>query len=154
MVDVTFLDNYTKRLKAAVATINYCEVVVDDSQMTKFLADRSKFDNHLLFGVIPDIPSSGTNIDNFQFRPQTLFLVLQKTDYANITHEEFKTLMQETLMSAKAVVDKMLEDKEDYSEEGCLYMKQLNISSINMQPIWGKAGCNGWSIEFNFDTDY
>ncbi|WP_417237189.1 MULTISPECIES: hypothetical protein [Flavobacteriaceae] len=154
MVDVTFLDNYTLRLKNAINTINYAELIVDDSQMVKFLNEVSKFDNHLLFGVIPDIPSSGTNIDNFQFRPQTMFLVLQKTDYASITHAEFKTLMQDTLMSAKAVIDKMLEDKEDYSAEGCMYMKQLNISSINLQPIWGKAGCNGWSIEFNFDSSY
>ena len=154
MVDVNFLINYTQRLKDAVATINYKEVIIDDSQMVNFINDRPRTDNHLLFGVIPDIPSSGTNRDNFQFKPQTLFLVLQKTDYSDVDHAEFLQIMQKTLESAKAVVDKMLEDKDDYTDEGCQYMKQLNIDSINIQPVWAKAGCNGWSIEFNFDTSY
>lgn len=153
MIDVNFLRTYAERLETAIATINYNQVIVDDSQLINFLEERTTDDNHMLFLVLPDFRNDGTNVDDIKKRTDTLILVLQKTDYSDITHDEFLDIMQETLLSAQAVEAKMISDMFDYTEAGCMYMKQLNVPSISIQPVWGLAECNGWSIEFNFESD-
>lgn len=153
MIDVTFLRSYSERLKEAIASINFKEVVVDDSQLVKMLGDRSADDKHMLFMIIPDFSNQGRNVDDLQKKADTIIMVLQKTDYSDITHAGFLDIMQETLVSANAIEDKMIADKNDYSPTGCQYMKQLDVSSINITPVWGYSGCNGWSIEFNFVSD-
>lgn len=153
MIDVNFLINYSERLKTAIDSINYKEVIVDDSQLIHFLEERSLEDKHMLFMVLPDFSNSGRNVDDIKKRTDTLILVLQKTDYSSVSHAEFLQIMQETLISARAIETKMIADMFDYTEAGCLYMKDLNVPSISIQPVWGLAECNGWSIEFNFEAD-
>ncbi|OBQ56111.1 hypothetical protein JJL45_05140 [Tamlana sp. s12] len=152
MIDINFLRGYSTRLKDFIPAINFDKVIVDDTQMVNFLQDRSRLDNQLLFTVIPDFNPTGTNLDNLQFQSQTLMLVLYKTNYSDISHDEFLDIMQETLLTAVAIKEKMIDDKLNYTAAGCLYMKQLNANSITIKPVWGKAECNGWSIEFNFDS--
>lgn len=153
MIDVTFLRNYAERLKEAIDTINYKEVIVDDSQLVNMLDNIETSKKHLLFMVLPDFSNSGRNVDDIRKRTDTVILVLQKTSYSDITHDEFLDIMQETLLSAKAIETKMIADMLDYTEAGCMYMKQLNVPSISIQPVWGLAECNGWSLEFNFESD-
>jgi len=150
MIDINFLRSYSNRLKDAIESINFAEVVVDDSQLVNMLEDISSSEKHLLFTVIPDFSTSGRHVDDIQKRADTVIMVLQKTDYSDVTHPEFLDIMQDTLVSANAIELKMIADKNDYSDEGCQYMKQLNVSSINVIPVWGYSGCNGWSLEFNF----
>lgn len=153
MIDINFIIAYANRLKDAIASIGYAEVVVDDSQLVNMLQDISDSHKHLLFTVIPDFSNAGRNADDIQKQADTVIMVLQKTDYSSITHAEFLQIMQETLISTRAIEDKMIADKNDYSPQGCQYMKQLNVPSINITPVWGYSGCNGWSIEFNFVSD-
>ncbi|MFB9055080.1 hypothetical protein ACFFVB_18510 [Formosa undariae] len=152
MIDINFLKGYTQRLQDSIDAIHFNKVIVDDSQMIRFLEDRSKHDNHLLFCVIPDFNPDGKNVDDLQFKADTMFLVLNKTSYSEVNHDEFLNIMQETLLTATAIKEKMIADKFDYSAAGCMYMKQLNAQSIRITPIWAKAECNGWSVEFNFDS--
>ncbi len=153
MIDINFLKGYAERLKEAVASINFNQLIVDDSQLVNFLEERSTSDKHLLFMVLPDFTNTGTTLDNIKKQTDTFILVLQKTSYSDIDHDEFLDIMQKTLESAQAIETKMINDKLDYSDAGCLYMKQLNVGSIRITPVWGLSGCNGWSIEFNFDSD-
>lgn len=153
VVDITFIKNYAQRLQDAVEGISYNRVIIDDSQLIKFVEDISASDKHLLFIVIPEFQNTGNTADSARRQTETAILVLQKTDYSNNTHDEFLDIMQATLVSANAVEAKMRADKNDYSPEGCKYMKQLNISSIYIKPVYRLAGCNGWSIEFNFEND-
>lgn len=150
MIDISFLRSYTKRLLDAIPAINHENVVIDDSQLVNFLSEIETADKHLLYAVIPGFSNNGSNVDNKQKQAETVFMVLQKTSYSDITHEEFLDLMQATLETANAIEAKMIEDKLDHSETGCQYMKLLNVGSISIDPVWGYAGCNGWSIEFNF----
>lgn len=153
MIDVNFLISYAERLKNTIESINYKQVIVDDSQLINFLEARTKDDKHMLFLVLPDFNNTGRHVDDMVKRADVLILILYKTDYSNITHDEFLQIMQETLLSALAIEAKMIADKEDYTEAGCQYMKMLNINSISIKPVWGLAECNGWSIEFNFEKD-
>lgn len=153
MIDVNFLISYAERLKNAIESINYKQVIVDRDQLVKFLEERTKEDKHMLFMLIPSYGTEGKNDDDMLKRADTVIFVLQKTDYSSLKHDEFLQIIQETLMTAKAIEDKMKADKNDFSEEGCMYMKQLNVASINIDPVWGLAECNGWTIEFNFKND-
>jgi hypothetical protein len=151
MIDINFIKSYSNRLKDVIDSINFAEVIIDDSQMVNFLEERSTSDEHLLFTVIPDFANAGASADNIKKQTDTFILVLQKTDYSDVSHTEFLQIMQETLISARAIETQMIKDKYDYSAEGCQYMKLLNVGSVRITPVWKMAGCNGWSIEFNFE---
>lgn len=154
MIDINFCINYAKRLQDAIAAINYNEVVTDPSQIHKLLQERSDADQLMLFFAIPDFKTVGTNVDNLTEDVACAILVLQKTAYSDITHAEYLQIMQRTLVAARAIKLAMINDKINYDDDGCGFMKQLNVDSISIVPELHLAECNGWSIEFSFaDSD-
>lgn len=152
MIDITFCRNYATRLKDAIAGIKYCNVVTEVSQIVKLIKELDDDDNSMLFFVIPDFPTEGRNVDDVTERVETQILVLNKTDYGDTEHDDYLDIMQTTLEHARAVKEKMISDKADFTEEGCLYMKQLAINSIVITPELHLAECNGWNVEFSFNS--
>src|SRR5690606_4290564 len=87
------------------------------------------------------------DIDDAMLTPSTAFYVLKKTDYSHYNHDEFLEIFEETFNQCQDIVKKMLED----ASQGCQVIRYLKPESIVITPVWGKASCNGWVINFNLD---
>ena len=131
--------------------INKNKVVLDDSALTKYLSDMSEDDNHFLAGVMPSFGSSGTDVDNHQFKGYTQLLILKKTSYSERDYDEFLEIFEQAFDVVTDVVNKM---KSDHASGKCVFLRYLNVTSLQILPVWNKSGCNGWNILFNFDNTF
>lgn len=147
MNPITWQKQYTIEVKEAINGINFSRCVIDDSQLIHFLSEHQQSDNNILMSVIPDFGMKARDIDNAQLTPSTAFYVLKKTDYSAQNHDEFLDIFIETFDHAHDIVTKMLND----ATQGCEVIRYLNPESITITPVWGKASCNGWVINFNLE---
>lgn len=118
--------------------------VVDDSMLANKTADISNEDNFILVGVLPNYTSSATNGDNVKDSPVSQLLLLEKTDYSNLTDDEFWELFQRTYLLMKSIREWII----DQIEEGCLpYLRFMEIGALDREAVWKKAECNGYSLD-------
>ncbi len=149
MNPITWLKDYTTLLEDEFSEINSSKMVIDSSELTKRLdAHQSDF-NMLLVGVVPDVSSKGTSADDYKEVFTTQLMVLKKTSYSEIDYDEFYEIFKEAYDVAKKISLKMLAD----SSSGCNGLRQLNVNSIQIIPIWNLSACNGCNILFNFDAN-
>lgn len=147
MNPIQWLINYCTACQTAVSGINVNQVVVDDSQIIKFLADQTSEMNSILLGIIPDFSPNGDSADNFIASGSVAFFVLNKTTYSEYDHKGFIDIFKDTFPVVRDLVEKMLQD----SREGCDVLRYLNTNTIHILPVWNKAGCNGWQILCDID---
>lgn len=145
MVTVNELVAYGNTLQAAVPSINYNKVVIDDSQLIKGLSEIKQVNNHLLYLVIPSGSNEGSDDATVSVN-EMMFLILNKSDVKK-KHDVFLQEMHDTQATALDVQTKMILDKED----SCGLMAWLSVESIKIDPIWAIAGCNGWTISFSLN---
>lgn len=139
-------NNLLQELKNRVPGIGAAWMVVDDSQLTKNLSDRSQDENTFLVGVLPNYGNTGDNADAWRETTQGLILILDKTDYSELSQEDFIQVFEDTYQKAKAVKMAIIE----MVTEGCnSALRFLEVSSLQMEPEWKKAQCNGWSLSFD-----
>lgn len=148
MNTITWFKNYAQELHDTIEGINRNRIVLDDSELTKYLSEHSEADNHLLVGVMPSFTSTGSNVDEHQYKGYTQLLILQKTSYSSESYDDYIGIFETAFSVASLVVEKL---KEDASEGKCNFLSLLNISSIQIVPVWNKSACNGWNIIFSFD---
>lgn len=136
------LKDLNENILQAIPEINYQQMIIDDSQLVKFLQEISFDQNILLFSLIPDYNSQGTK-DSAQVITVAQFLVLKKT-YDNIGHDQFITDLKETEKASFKIQEYLIEQSEIDCD-----LRFFSESTWQMSPIWNYAGCNGFSINFS-----
>lgn len=133
-------------IKAEITEIKTIIPVIDDSQLVNSLEKRRKDDNLLLVGVLPSHGTTGSNTDNVRQTTVGQLMILEKTDYSALTSDEFWLLFERCYQAAK----KMREILIRKATEDCLpYLTMLDVNSMNIDPVWKKGECNGYSFDFD-----
>lgn len=154
MGKINWFKNYLQEVQDtivldAVKPINRNRMVIDDSQLTKYLSEHQQDHNFLLVGVLPDFGSKASNGDNFLLSASTQFMILEKTSYSEVNYDEFYDIFERAFNVAEEVVKKLL---NDHLSGNCGYLRRLEPSSIQIVPVWNKSSCNGWNVIFSFDA--
>jgi hypothetical protein len=130
---------------------NYCDMVVDDSELSKLLKERVPEDNSFLIAVVPEFNMKGEE-DSSKWENVLQFFILDKTDYSEHDRDSYLNIFVQTQAKVQAFVEKLLSDKAYRSGMFCGFLSWLDENSIHVYPVWKKDGCNGWSVEINLDT--
>lgn len=140
------LKELLSEIKSSVPGINAAFPVVDDSQLATKIENKSTFDNIMLIGVLPQYGRNGVNVDSSKRDLAGMLLIVEKTDYSDLSDDDFIDLYERTFVVAEAVEKHLLNN----ASEGCYStLSFLDVNSIIIRPVWKKAGCNGYSLEFD-----
>ncbi|MFY0481470.1 hypothetical protein ACI6PS_02595 [Flavobacterium sp. PLA-1-15] len=149
MIDIAKVEAYAEELKSKIPEITSTLIVIDDTQLSKCLADFSIGDCFLV-GFIPSHQLDGTNADNAMSSDHMLWLVLNKID-RNEGTDHFMIKMKLAQKITKDVIKQMLEDKPGFGGS-CGIMKFLQIPTIKADPVWSLNGCDGYEINYSLKT--
>ncbi|WP_026755024.1 hypothetical protein [Sediminibacter sp. Hel_I_10] len=145
---ITWLKSYLDEVVTDIEGINRQKMVIDSSQLSKYLESHSSDFNNLLIGVLPDLNSKGDSAETFEQVAVCQFMILEKTGYSDINYDEFFAIFEKSYSQAQLVIKKML----DQQMRGCTVLRKLDVSSIKIVPVWNLSSCNGCNILFSFDT--
>ncbi len=137
-------NNLLLEIENSISEINNSFLVVDDSQMATRIENKSTDNNIMLIGVLPNYGNSGRNVDSYREVLTGQILVVEKTDYSDLSEDDFTAVFERTYLAAKKVIDILVEK----AGNGCSPLSYLDVNSLEMFPVWKKAQCNGFSIEF------
>jgi len=139
------LKEFLKECQANIATIKYQQCVIDDSQMTNQIGKIKIADNLLLFGVLPDYAADTRSEDALMFRSGFDLLVLKKAKRSHLDLEDLMDDMQECFETIELLAAKILEQMRS----GCGKFSFLDENSLQITPVWAKAGTNGYMISLS-----
>lgn len=144
--------DYITNIKDSIEEIERENVVMDDSQLNKFLGEIPEDNKYIVLGIIPKHNPIGS-VDTIQSVDKASILILKKVTRSDQTHTNFLDTFAEAQAVTKKVILKMRADKAN-DEALCNVMKFLNIDSIDVNPIWALAGCDGYEIDFTTKTNF
>ena len=150
MVDLLQLQQYLDEVKSAVPAIKTTYLVIDDSQIVEIMKDVRESDNLILLALVPSHAVTGNNYDNSQSKDIMAFLVLKKAE-RKIRHSEFINNLHSCQQAMRAVELKLLIDMAD--DENCSFLRQLEPSSLTIDPVWSLAGTDGYEMNFYLHTN-
>ncbi len=135
-------------IKSEIPEINSTWLVVDDSQLGNTLENKSLSDNAYLIGVMPNYGTLAKNQDNYKETITSQLLILEKTDYSELTQDEFIAVFERTYQIMRKVKLLLISKMEErcYSQ---LY--NLDVDALDAFPVWKKSQCNGWSLDLEFN---
>lgn len=133
-------------IKTTIASINKSIPVVDDSMLANSINKLEKSDNMILVGVLPSYGSDGQNVDNVRTTVVTQLMVLEKCDYSDLTEDEFWELYERTYQTMQSVKDMIV---QKVSEDCPSYLINIDVNSLDIDPVWGKAECCGWAMDLD-----
>jgi hypothetical protein len=149
MLKVNDFRAYIAAIKDSITEITVARTVMDETQLTQALEAQTS-DTYILLGIIPKHKFVGKP-ENLESSDSTTILILKKVVRSNQDHEIFLDVIDESQTIAQKVIDKLLYDYED--DANCNFMKRLNVSSFDINPIWGLNSCDGYEIDFSLKTD-
>ena len=133
-------------IKAEVTAINKTKGVVSDGQLISKLDEISKDDNQILIGVLPSYGSNGENVDNVRETTICQLMVVEKVSYSDLDEDEFWAVFERAYQSIKLVREIIIRK----AGEECLpYLANIDVNSLDINPIWGLSDCNGYSFDFD-----
>jgi len=150
MLKVNEFRDYIQSLKDAIAEITVAETVMDDSQLTIFL-QKQLGDTHLILGIIPKHKLSG-DINSLVSNDKASILVLEKVSRKSEVHSAFLDRINKAQEVAEKVIQKLLFDFQD--EDRCDFIRYLIPNSVDINPIWSLNSCDGYQIDFSFNTTF
>ena len=150
MLKVNEFREYIIAIKDAITEITVAETVMDDTQLSKFLQTQ-KGDTHLILGIIPKHNLAG-GMDDLKSTDKTSILILEKVTRKNDNHEAFLNRIHQAQAVAQKVIDKLLLDAND--DDRCDFIRYLEASSFDINPIWGLNSCDGYQIDFSLKTTF
>ncbi|MGI0106748.1 hypothetical protein [Salinimicrobium sp. WS361] len=148
MILVSELRRYVKEKEEQLAGVKSSFVVVEKDGLVNYLNKLSNKDNQILIAVMPDARSSG-NEDNVKMNNSLGFFFLEKTEYSESVQDKWLDIFERTQETAIEFT-RMLIDEKIYG--ACDFNQYLDPQNMSIQPETGLAGCNGWSVEFFFNT--
>jgi len=146
MISPLILKAFCNDMQNKIEAINKNEVVIDDSQLSKFLEALKPNENLFLLGIIPEYVVTGEQ-DKTKYKNQLMFNILKKTTASNLKHDEFIQILNETVLAAKKFVEILVSEKSGDDGDFCGVANDIIENSIRVYPIWNKAECHGWAID-------
>lgn len=144
---ITFLKSHLDDLQNRTEGINRNRMVIDQSQLTKYLDSHHSSQNNILIGVVPDVNSNDANADYFQNTIVMQLMVLEKTTYDMHDYDSFFGIFERAYNQILHIQSLLLQD----SLKGCNELRFLNTNSINISPVWNLSSCNGFQINYNLN---
>lgn len=142
------LKTYADEIQSQIAGINLNKMVTSEKQLSKYINDLQKDDNALMLTLLPNFGNnSPESADSFRLKAYMEFMIVEKTDYSELTDEEFVKQFDRLFLLAEAVANKLLEDHVN----GCGIMRFLDPTSIQIVDVYNSSQCNGWTVIFTFD---
>lgn len=141
--------DYIKEIETEIPELTVSRVVIDDSQLSKFL-EKQLPNAYLLLGIIPKHNYQG-KIDNLKSIDRIAILVLKKVNRKDQDHNIFLDTIESTQTVTQKVIDKLLTDFQD--DNKCSFIKFLDVGSQDINPIYGLNSCDGYEIDFNTKTN-
>ena len=145
MFSPTDLKAFIEECKATIKEINYCQRVIDDSQMTNHINNRRSSENLLLYGVLPDYASDTRDDDALMMRSGFDLLVLKKSTRSNLDLDGLIDDVEECLVPVQKINELMLQKMRS----GCGKFSFLDEGSLQISPVWKKAGTNGYMLSLS-----
>lgn len=147
MITVNQLREFLIETQTAIPQIDFAQLVIDDSELTRFLKEREEKET-MLFAIMPEYPIEGEQ-DAPRARNLLMFMILEKTAYREDYYPEYLDCFQRTQELIRLFLENLLGQRS----EGCGFMRDLDEDSAYVKPVWKKAGCNGWMITFDTVTN-
>lgn len=144
-VCAVLLDEAGKKL------FNFYDMIIDNSELSKLLKERTEDHNTFLISVMPDYGMNGQE-DSAKWENILQFFILDKTDYSEHDRDAFLNIFAETQIKAQAFVYKLLDDKSNSDGAFCGFLSWLKEDSISVRPVWKMDGCNGWTVTINLES--
>jgi hypothetical protein len=121
-------------------------LVANEKHLVKRLSDKSGV---WIAATIPSADPETVNEDNVAENNIVWLFILEKVDPGSLTAtaeiEHYQKIQDIT-----AAVKKWLRIEKLAGNE---FLEYLNLQSLHTDPEYQFGGWNGWSINFNFDTD-
>ena len=149
MIEIQKVEEYAAEIKAAIPDITQIAIVIDDSQLSKKIADYNIGDT-ILVGFIPSHQIEGANADSAMSLDYMLWMVLNKID-RNEGNDEFISKFKLAQRITKDIIRKMLVDKPGFGGT-CGIMKFLQVPTIKADPVWSLNACDGYVINYSLKT--
>ena len=140
------LNAFLQDAQNAINSINYHQQVIDDSQLANDVAAKKPNENFLLYGVLPDYASTAPDEDAMMMGSGFDLLLLKKFKKGNMTLEERIADMDEVARAMRELLEFVVA-KMRKGECGHFYF--LQEGDIQINPVWGKAGTNGYMMTLN-----
>lgn len=121
-------------------------LVANEKHLVKRLADNTGV---WLAVTIPSSDPASANEDSIAENNIVWMFILEKVDPGGLSAAEEIEHYQKIQDVTAAVKNWLRTAKLD----GNAFLEYLNLSSIHTDPEYQFGGWNGWSINFNFDTD-
>lgn len=144
------LQAFLAQCQSQIAAINHVEMVIDDSQFANRIGEAHAADNLLLYGVLPDYGGDYRDEEAPMYDNGLDFFIVKKVEYANLTHDEFNAVMEETLEAAREFLTLVFTERNNPNTCPTFYF--FKEGSERIVPVWAKAGCNGYMVSFNLRT--
>ena len=151
MLNLPRLNEFLIETKNTITEINFATLVIDDSELVKFLKERELEDNAFLIAVVPMHTLSGSE-DTFKWVNKMQFMILEKSadkDFEN--HADYIAMFSRTQAIAKKFVTAVINSTGD-NGEFCGLFNDIDYNSIQIDVVWRKAQCNGYEIIFDMKT--
>lgn len=150
MISITRLREFLAETKTAINGINFSELVIDDSQFVKFLKDLELTKNCMLVGVVPQYPLEGAE-DAYRWINQLQFFIIKKRSRRE-DYDELMLNMEETRALTQQFIEYIITNTVGSANLFCGLPNELLSGSLLVHPVWDKAQCDGWAIEFDLRT--
>lgn len=146
MIQITDLNNLLTEMVTDISGLSGYVLVANENHLVKRLGDKKG----VWLGVtIPSADPSTANEDNVAESNIVWIFVLEKVDPGSMTIEKELEHYQKIQLLTTAVKNWLRDKKLDGNE----FLEYLNLKSIHTDPEYQFGGWNGWSINFNFETD-
>jgi hypothetical protein len=146
MLSVNRLREFIAEAQASIPSINRAEMVVDDSELTKFLQEHKIAQNTFLVAVLPQFGTIGPE-DGIKMNNMLQFFILDKSTTKNLNHDQYLNMFASTQETTQQFLEMIFEAKSE--SDFCGIWAELRESGIEIAPVWRKADCNGWVISMD-----
>ncbi|MGG5599338.1 hypothetical protein ACPDHJ_05990 [Myroides sp. C8-3] len=102
-----------------------------------------------MVAIIPEHDIVGKE-DNTKVDNGTMFYFLEKTDYSEVTFDQYIDIFIRTQLVAKEFVEKVLSDNSQ--ERFCGLFQALDTINYKVSPVRALSSCNGHVVSLTFKT--
>ena len=146
MIRITNFKTLLNQLCTDIANVDGNVLVANEKHLVKRLSDK---DGVWLGVTIPSADPESANEDSIAENNIVWIFVLEKVDPGSLTEDEELAHYQK-IQDIVSDIKNWLRDKKLEANE---FLEYLNLQSLHTDPEYQFGGWNGWSINFNFDTD-
>lgn len=153
MIDVSRLYEWLIETKSTITEINLVDVVLDESELANVVGGVAPKDNYITVGIIPEFDTSPTtNEDAIKHNNYLMFMVLKKLDYSGFKNRDERIqFWNDSQQIMKKLEAALISSKTD-GDDICPEFRDLDLTSIHIEPVWKFVQCNGWLMTLTIKT--